>query len=430
MTRPLFLQLHTLISYPGALLNRDDVGFAKRLPFGGVSRTRISSQCLKRHWRTFDGDKSIASLLDGKDPVELSVRSRHSFERYVLAPLTAQGIDPALARAATESIMVAVLGESAKAKKAKEEAKSDDTSAKAGSAKTKGRNGGKKEAEDGAAPPLMTGQITVLGKPELDFFLAEARELAKDAGSLDKLEDAKKRRFTKDWGKNLEGLRRAAGLDAALFGRMVTSDKLARADAAVHVAHAFSVHGEYTETDYFAAIDDLLQGGDDPQMGSGHIGTTELTSGLFYCYVVVDVAQLVSNLQGCPTSEWAAADRKLAAEVVSSLVHLVARVSPGAKKGSTAPYAYAHLTMVEAGSAQPRTLANAFLKPVAGQPDLIANAYDALASYVTDVDQVFGDPARRAIAAIGPKDRLKALGTPMSLEAVAKFAAGAIVEHT
>ena len=72
MSQPLFLQIHTLISYPGSLLNRDDVGFAKRLPFGGATRTRISSQCLKRHWRTFQGDHSLATLREGGEPVGLS----------------------------------------------------------------------------------------------------------------------------------------------------------------------------------------------------------------------------------------------------------------------------------------------------------------------------------------------------------------------
>ena len=52
MPTPRFLQIHTLHSYPAALLNRDDSGLAKRMPFGGAVRTRISSQCLKRHWRT------------------------------------------------------------------------------------------------------------------------------------------------------------------------------------------------------------------------------------------------------------------------------------------------------------------------------------------------------------------------------------------
>jgi len=424
MLNPLFLQIHALTSYPAALLNRDDVGFAKRIPFGGATRTRISSQCLKRHWRTFQGEHSLGALHEGSDPVSLSIRSRHTFERYVLGPLLAEGVSADLARTASEAIMIAVLGESAKARKAKQEAKSEEPAEK-GKKKTS-----KVQGDENAPASLMTGQITVLGRPEIEFFLAEARALAKDAGAADKIDDAKKKRFTKDWGKNLDGLRRAAGLDGALFGRMVTSDKLARADAAVHVAHAFTVHGEHAETDYFAAVDDLLQGGDDAQLGSGHIGTTELTSGLFYTYVVVDVAQLVSNLQGCSLRDWCIADRKLAADVSGSLVQLVARVTPGAKKGSTAPYACAHLTMVEAGAAQPRTLANAFLKPVADRPDLLANAYDALAGYVSDVDQVFGSPNRRVLAAIGPKDRLTSLAPSTSLDAVARFAGAAIMEHT
>jgi hypothetical protein len=48
-----------------------------------------------------------------------------------------------------------------------------------------------------------------------------------------------------------------AGLEAALFGRMVTSDPDANTDAAIHVAHAFTVHREEAETDYFTVVDDL-----------------------------------------------------------------------------------------------------------------------------------------------------------------------------
>ncbi len=428
MTKPLFLQIHTLVSYPGTLLNRDDVGFAKRLPFGGATRTRISSQCLKRHWRRFDGDHALASLKAGDDPVAMSVRSRHTFERYVVAPLLAEGVSADLARAATQAVMSEALGESAKAKKARAETRKEDAEGGEPAPKAKKRSA-KKEGAEGASA-LMTGQLTILGKPELDFFLAEAREIAKAAGSMEGVEGARKARFTKEWGKNVSGLRRASGFDAALFGRMVTSDRLARSDSAVHVAHAFTVHSEYAETDYFSAVDDLSADGDENEgLGSAHINTSELTSGLFYGYVVVDVAQLVSNLEGCDTRDWTVADRSLSADTSRALVHLIARVSPGAKKGSTAPYAYAHLTMIEAGSAQPRTLANAFLEPVTHRPSLLRNTFGALATYVTDVDHVFGDPNRRAMAVVGPKESLTGLPQPTSLEAVAKFAASAILEH-
>lgn len=45
------IELHILQSYPVSCLNRDDVGSPKTALFGGTSRARISSQCLKRATR-------------------------------------------------------------------------------------------------------------------------------------------------------------------------------------------------------------------------------------------------------------------------------------------------------------------------------------------------------------------------------------------
>src|SRR5579883_1255406 len=47
-----FIQLHFLTSYPPANLNRDDLGRPKTAAFGGAQRLRVSSQSLKRAWRT------------------------------------------------------------------------------------------------------------------------------------------------------------------------------------------------------------------------------------------------------------------------------------------------------------------------------------------------------------------------------------------
>ena len=47
-----FIQLHTLVSYPPSNLNRDDLGRPKTAIMGGVQRLRVSSQSLKRAWRT------------------------------------------------------------------------------------------------------------------------------------------------------------------------------------------------------------------------------------------------------------------------------------------------------------------------------------------------------------------------------------------
>jgi CRISPR system Cascade subunit CasC len=399
-----FIQIHCLTSYPAALLNRDDAGFAKRIPFGGASRTRISSQCLKRHWRTFEGEHSLSEV-----EVPPSIRSRQTFERRVVRPLIDEdGLDQTLVRLLTNAMVSELLGESEKAKKSK--------------------------AEGGENGAVETKQVTVIGQPEIEFVRSEIRELCRSNPKLTDAKDAAKKgreavkaRLGKEGRKNLQALRHSAGLSAALFGRMVTSDILSRTDAAVHVSHAFTVHKEASESDYFSAVDDLLQR-EEGELGSGHINSTELTSGLYYLYVVVDVPLLISNLEGCGRQEAQKADRSLAADIVSRLVHLVATVSPGAKLGSTAPYAHAHMVLVEAGKAQPRTLANAFLRPVAETPDVLANTYRALAQHLTELDTMYGRSTERKLAGIGPIGPvLEAIGAePVPVAGVADWAAGII----
>jgi CRISPR system Cascade subunit CasC len=370
-----FIQIHSLTSYPAALLNRDDAGLAKRIPFGGAVRTRISSQCLKRHWRVTDDAEALKNCADG----QLSIRSRLSFERCVYTPLVKNdGVDPAVANAVTEAVMALVLGESAKAKAEK-----------------------KKQADDGelAAAGVQSNQVTVLGRRELDFLRAEARTVCGTIKDSKGAANAVEKHFTRERIENLRALKLGAGLDAAMFGRMVTGDILARVDAALHVAHAFTVHAEQSESDYFSAVDDLLKDSPEGGLGSGHINSVELTSGVYYGYVVIDVPCLIKNLGDDPA---------LAGEVTRRMVHLIATVTPGAKLGSTAPHAYAHLMLAEAENMQPRTLANAFLTPVRLNPDLLSNAYDALAAHLGELDECYGHTARKAIS-LGAGDRLAAV---------------------
>ncbi len=388
-----FVQIHFLTAYPASLLNRDDVGFAKRIPFGGVTRTRISSQCLKRHWRTFEGQGALKEIPDPNTgrPVPFAIRSRHTFEREIAGPLKEKGHAPEVVDAVVGALMTEVLGKKDKAK-----------------------------GSDG----LQTNQVTVLGRPEVEYLKWIAEELCRDNGDADVAAKAAKER-TKEIRRNLQALRLGTGLDAALFGRMVTSDNLARCDAAVHVAHAFTVHAEEAEADYFSAVDDLLQGpeAEEAELGSGHIGSAELTSGLFYGYVVVDVPLLVSNLEGCEQKDWLGADRRLASEVVARLVRLVATVSPGAKRGSTAPYAYADFVMVEAGDAQPCTLANAFLKPVPARGNVLAEAYQALASYLERFDEVYAPGNVRRYVSLSQASPLAGAEPCGSLHELAAWAA-------
>ena len=200
---------------------------------------------------------------------------------------------------------------------------------------------------------------------------------------------------------------------------MVTSDPAANIDAAVHVAHAFTVHREESESDYFSVVDDLQR--DDEDAGAAHIGDTELTAGLFYGYVVVDVPGLISNLQGCEAEAWQSADRSLGAQVVEHLIHLIATVSPGAKLGSTAPYSYADLILIEAGTRQPRSLANAFRSP---SPAQTADAAAALAAYLTQLDNAYGVREARRLMSVADCDMPNA--DRLCLDDLASWARGAV----
>ena len=351
MTTPRFLQIHSLHSYPAALLNRDDSGLAKRMPFGGSVRTRISSQCLKRHWRTAQGEFAMQGITGST----AAIRSRNIVERKVIAPLRG-----------TDGI-------------------SDDVLAAVENAFNVGVYGSSGNTERGRQPLL-------LGVPEVEHLHQRAAAIcdehptdAKAAGDAAAALFNGRRGEGNNFRAMLDGSRLPAGLEGALFGRMVTSDPGANIEAAIHVAHAFTVHREESESDYFSVVDDLQ--GDDEDAGAAHIGDMELTAGLFYGYVVVDVPGLVSNLEGCKSEEWDSADRELAAKVVEHLTHLIATVSPGAKLGSTAPYGRARFMLIEAGSSQPYSLADAFRKPVPAQID---DTLYALTAEIRAQDDCYG----------------------------------------
>lgn len=345
MTAPRFLQIHTLHSYAAALLNRDDSGLAKRLTYGGVSRTRISSQCLKRHWRMardVDGNGKIVK----DDPHALqqlagyvdSSRSRELVTEKIIAPLKGRFPDDVVAALEPEFQKLVYGDKADKGKKSR--------------------------------------QTLLLGKPELDWLAQEAERLASESQDAT---TAKK--SVVDWAKdkNFKAMSQNSalpgGLVAALFGRMVTSDPAANIDAPVHVAHAFTVHGEESESDYFTAVDDLKKDEDDS--GADTIQETELTCGLFYGYAVIDLPGLIANCGG---------DKGLAGNVVHHLIHLIAEVSPGAKLGSTAPYGRAGFMLLEAGDRQPRSLAESYRKPT--KPHLDA-AVGELATQLAKFDKAY-----------------------------------------
>ena len=353
----MFLQIHTLTSFAAALLNRDDAGLAKRIPFGDAERMRVSSQCLKKHWR---GDFHRHLDLPG------GIRSRLFFEREILARVVSDGVDEAVARKLTEALLKRLI------------------------------QGGQDKDN-----PLRLKQPVLFGKPEADYLVGLVTECAaSDVDPVKRLDErlkAEKGNLQAMWKG--AGVNLVSGVEGAMFGRFVTSDILARTDAAVHVAHAFTVHPLATEVDYFTVVDDLKEADEDA--GAAHAGDMELGAGLFYSYVVVDVPLLVSNLCGCDPAQWQEQPpeaRQDAREVLERLVQAIATVSPGAKLGATAPYARAEFVLLECAAAQPRSLANAYLQALKPKGNLLQQAVEALGQHLCALDEMYGRDERRFVA--------------------------------
>jgi CRISPR system Cascade subunit CasC len=368
-----FLQIHTLTTYPAALLNRDDAGLAKRLPFGGTTRARISSQCQKRHWR-----------MAGEDPwalhrvgVPMGSRTKE-IVGVILDRASRNGFFDEPIRKAVERVFLTQLyGKNAEFPKKR--------------------------------------QALFFGEPEIEFLVGKA--LGALSASSPEAAEKNAEQFFKDERENLRALKNGAGLESALFGRMVTSDPAANTDAAIHVAHAFTIHEIERELDFMTAVDDLKSASEGDDAGAAGMFDMELASGLYYGYVVVDVL-LVDNL---------AKDRAIAGKVVEHLIHLIAQVSPGAKKGSTAPYAWAELVLVEAGARQPRTLANAFRTPVSlrgNSGPLLETAVAKMEGHLSKLDGGYGPHEARRV--LNLSDAELASAAPLDLDALAKWSSQAV----
>lgn len=233
-----FLQLHALTFYPPANLNRDDTGRPKTAVIGGATRLRVSSQSLKRAWRTSD---VFQLALDG----HLASRTQRLGET-VLARLRERGVAEKAAIEAARQIA--------------------------------GVFGKLKDAADDH--PARIEQLAFISPQETEAALAMA-DRAADGEALDP--------------KAADLLRRAdTAADLAMFGRMLAADPDYNREAAVQVAHAVTTHAVPVEDDFYTAVDDLKKPSEDA--GAGFVGEAGFGSGVFYLYACVDRVLLMKNL--------------------------------------------------------------------------------------------------------------------------------------
>ena len=320
-----FLQLHLLTFFPPANLNRDDTGRPKTAVVGGVTRLRLSSQALKRAWRTSPVFTAALAGHMGQRTQRLGEEiQRHLLERQV---------PPDRATAVARSI-ASIFG---------------------------------KPKDEKDPNPTRIEQLAFIGPEERAAAIALAEQAAASGETIDP--------------KKAGLLRTSDGAaDIALFGRMLADDPAYNREAAAQVAHAITTHRVTVEDDYYTAVDDLKRPAEDA--GAGFLGEASFGSGVFYLYSCIDHALLVRNLGGTPMAE------TLAASAIGALVEAAATTAPSGKQNSFAAHGRAHYVLAERGDTQPRTLAGAFARPIEGQ-SLMDDSIAALCKFRTDMDRAY-----------------------------------------
>jgi CRISPR system Cascade subunit CasC len=236
-----FVQLHLLTFYPPCNLNRDDLNRPKTAMVGGVQRLRVSSQSLKRAWRTSD-------IFRDRFADNLGTRTKE-MGNLVMARLLAKGVAEEQAQA-----WAAAIAEKFGKLKGKEKPTEIEQLAHF-------------TPQERAAVEALAERLAAAGEPPTD--------------------------------EDLQLLGRSdSAVDIAMFGRMLAANPGYNVEAAVQVAHAFTADKVAVEDDFFTAVDDLNDGIED--VGAGHMGELEFGSGVFYIYICVDCALLKENLAGRP----------------------------------------------------------------------------------------------------------------------------------
>lgn len=372
-----FINFHVLISHSPSCLNRDDQNMQKRAVFGGVERIRISSQSLKRamrkpgenaydYWKQVLGSPSVRT----RDPIKA-------------AELFAEELKAEFPKEVVERAAQLFVKKMADEDEGEEGADSD----------TSGTSESEPKKKIAVAP----------------WVLAEIKEICRVVQSISLTDEEKKKakeKHAKQKGKNKksegyfteqalinkikksldgqkEGLVKAisSAVDVALWGRMATSGLMTTIDGSLAVAHAITTHAAQADTDWFTAVDDLVQ--DAGEVGAGHLDTQEFSSGVFYRYASLNVAQLQKNLGG--------ATRERALEIAKHAFHMLCTVVPSAKQQSFAAFNPAEFAIVTF-DVQPISLANAFERPVENDKSggFYRPSVKALAEHFMWMKEVYG----------------------------------------
>lgn len=370
-----YLDIHILQTLPPSNINRDDAGSPKTATYGGVLRSRVSSQAWKRAART--------TFADQLEPQDRATRTKR-IAGLVTASLAARtGLEHDLAQRIATLLMETAL-------EIKAGTKAGDTAYLLFF--------GRRQVE--RIVDLVAGQGIELSA------LDDATLKERLAGHKDAVRDV---------------LRTGHPVDVALFGRMVADIPSLNVDAATQVAHAISTHAVATEFDYFTAVDDENTA---DQTGAGMIGNVEFTSATLYRYATLGLHQLAENLS----------DGGAVADAAKLFVDSFTRSIPSGHENSFAHRTLPSLVSVAIRTDQPVNLVGAFEEPVRarGEQGIAGASLIRLAQETNQVAAVWGATPDLVISSYTPptgKDASlvrDAFGAPVAFPALLDTLAGEI----
>lgn len=337
-------EIHMLKNYPPVNLNRDESGAPKSCMFAGTTRGRVSSQCLKRSWRT----SSVLSEAIGAE--HLGIRTR-KLPQLVAERLTELGVSQEYIDAVFQKI--------------------------SGFGNKDG-----KENKDGS----YTAQIIFYAPEDIQAVADAVHDMIKDCASVKEVKALK----AKDLQDAVKGADvRPITLDMALFGRMVTSNAFRDVEAAMQVAHAISTNKLNMESDYFTAMDDLLSGATMEETGSAMIGDTDYNASCYYLYASLDTDILRDNLKYTEDAD------ALIRTAIPALIRTMALTNPSGKQNSFAGNVLPSAILIECKEEKvPVSMVNAFVRPIKPEPandyDLVKGSIQALVHQADTIQNSFG----------------------------------------
>lgn len=336
----LIVDIHALQTIPPSLINRDDTGAPKSAVFGGTPRQRVSSQSWKRAIRKF--------FEDNFDPEQIGDRSKRLPEK-IARKLEDAGLEQAEAISRTEQLF------------------------KAAKIKTSVQKLSKKDIENGveANPYPETGYLLFLSQHQIDRAVSE---LLERAGENLKKNEAQ------------EILDTGHSVDMSMFGRMVADDAAYNVDASVQVAHALGIHASAPEFDFFTAVDDLAEEGE--ETGAGMLGTVQMMSSTLYRYATVNVDSLTENLDS----------RENAVQATEQFIDAFIKSMPTGKINTFANQTLPELVYITVRDSRPISLVNAFESPVEATESASRREVGAqkLAEEAHNIETVYGFTPRAA----------------------------------